>query len=125
LHPQSLQLNFRDDAILVDGNMNFSESSNVILKNSAILSLFAAGARDERFYHPRFVLLDNVEDKGMEQIRSHNFQELIVSTSEQISASHQIIFTTSMMNPALEQERYVVGPAYTRERRTLDLPSGL
>lgn len=120
--PKSLLLNFRDDAIVVDDNMNFSESSNVILKNTAILSLFAAAVVNQNFNHPRFLLLDNVEDKGMEEIRSHNFQKIIAETSESSPFPHQIIFTTSMMNPALEHEKYVIGPAYTREKKTLDLP---
>jgi hypothetical protein len=124
LDPQTVTLNFRDDAISVDGNMNFAASSNVILKNSAILALFSAATMDEDFYHPRFLLMDNVEDKGMEEKRSHNFQSLIVQASEMARFDHQIIFTTSMMNPVLDLEKFVVGPRYTHENKTLKMPAG-
>jgi len=30
-----------------------------------------------------------------------------------------------MMNPVLEDKKYVVGPAYTHEAKTLALPKGL
>jgi hypothetical protein len=43
LKAKTVSLNFRDDAISVDENMNFAASSNVILKNSAILALFSGG----------------------------------------------------------------------------------
>jgi len=125
LKAQTVTLNFRDDAISVDGNMNFAASSNVVLKNSAILALFSAATMDEDFYHPRFLLMDNVEDKGMEEKRSHNFQSLIVQASQTARYDHQIIFTTSMMNPELDLERFVVGPRYTHEKKTLELPSDL
>lgn len=71
-HADSVEVNFRDDSILVDGDLNFAESSNVIVKNSAILALFAAATEDEEFLHPRFLLMENVEDKGVEDKRSHN-----------------------------------------------------
>jgi hypothetical protein len=73
------------------------------------------------FFHPRFALFDNIEDKGMEMARSHNFQEIIVRMSEAATLSHQIIVTTSMPNPSLNQEALVVGPHYTHDVRTLDL----
>jgi hypothetical protein len=114
-------VNFGDDAILVDGKLNFAESSNVVLKNTALLSIFSAATLDEEFWHPRFLLLDNVEDKGMEMPRSHNFQRLIVERSNAAKFEHQIIFTTSMINPALEQDVYVIGPKYTKAKRTLSL----
>jgi hypothetical protein len=80
---------------------------------------------DEDFYHPRFLLMDNVEDKGMEEKRSHNFQSLIVQASRTARYEHQIIFTTSMMNPELDNEQFVIGPRYTHENKTLKLPSDL
>ena len=112
-------MNFRDNSILVDGDLNFAESSNVIVKNSVILALFAAAAEDKEFLHPRFLLLDNVEDKGMEDKRSHNFQDLIVQASEAARLDHQIIFTTSTINPELDYGEYTIGPHYTHEQRTL------
>lgn len=116
---ESVKLNFRDNSILVDGDLNFAESSNVIVKNSAILALFAAAIEDSEFFHPRFLLMDNIEDKGMEDKRSHNFQEIIVQVSELAALDHQIIFTTSTINPKLDDDEYVVGPYYTHENRTL------
>src|SRR5215475_2386660 len=107
--------------MLVDGKMNFAESSNVVLKNSAILSLFLGACYDLEFWHPKFLLMDNIEDKGMEQERSHNYQRLIVEESKKVKFQHQIIFTTSMMNPELENKGLTVGPKYTRQNKTLAL----
>ena len=93
----------------------------MILKNTAILSLLLAAVQDLKFYHPRFVLVDNIEDKGMEQVRSHNYQEIVVRGSEAAKLEHQIIFTTSMLNPALDDNKYVIGPHYTQKNQTLRL----
>lgn len=120
---KNVELLFGDDAVTVDGKMNFAESSNVVAKNAAILSLVAAAALDVEMWHPRFTLFDNIEDKGMEMLRSHNFQKLIVYTSNQLKLRHQIIFTTSMIDPELDLSDYCVGERYTRENRTLKLHS--
>lgn len=116
-----VSVNFKNDAISVDGTYNFAESSNVFLKNATVFALFLAAMKDETFYHPRFLLFDNIEDKGMQEERSHLFQKLIVEYATAFEAPFQIIFTTSMMNPDLELEDYVVGPAYSHTNRTLDL----
>jgi hypothetical protein len=116
---ESVEVNFRDNSILVDGDLNFAESSNVIVKNSVVLALFAAATEDEEFLHPRFLLLDNVEDKGMESERSHNFQDVIVKASKAAKLDHQIIFTTSTINPELDVDELTIGPRYTHQHRTL------
>jgi len=122
---ESVSLSFLDNSIKVDGELNFAESSNVVLKNAAILSLLLAATTDLQFYHPRFALFDNIEDKGMEQARSYNFQRLMVEASEAATMEHQIIFTTSMPNPALNDEKYVIGPHYTQTDQTLQLGFGV
>lgn len=116
----SVDLSFEDDAILLDGLANFSESSNVFLKNAAILGLHLAACTDKGFLHPRFALFDNIEDKGMTPSRSHRFQELIVKLTTDTPIANQVIFTTSMMNPELELDDYVIGPHYTEGKKTLD-----
>ena len=117
----SVKLNFRNDSITVDGLVNFAESSNVILKNTALFGLFLAAGTNPQFYHPRFLLIDNIEDKGMEVDRSHAFQRIIVERASQLEIPYQIIFTTSMMNPDLELDDYTIGPPYTNTNRVLHL----
>lgn len=121
MHASDLKVNFINDSISVGGLVNFAESSNVILKNSAMLSLFLAACADEQFNHPRFLLIDNIEDKGMEEERSHLFQRMIVERATESKLPYQVIFTTSMMNPELELEDYTIGPQYTNECRSLGL----
>tara|TARA_R110001606_G_scaffold12369_2_gene54062 strand:- start:30621 stop:32525 length:1905 start_codon:yes stop_codon:yes gene_type:complete len=118
---ENTSVNFHDDAIAVDGKMNFAESSNVFLKNTVILSLLLAAGNDPKFYHPKFLLFDNIEDKGMEPERSHLFQRIIVERATELEVPFQIIFTTSMMNPQLELDDYTIGPHYDHDNRTLDL----
>ena len=117
----TVNYDFANDSVSVDGLLNFAESSNVFLKNAAILGMFLAAGEDREFFHPRFVLIDNVEDKGMEVERSHLFQRIIVERSTESEGPHQVIFTTSMMNPELELDEYTIGPEYTSAHRTLAL----
>ncbi len=117
----NLNVNFQNDSISVGGLVNFAESSNVILKNAAILALFLAASTDPKFNHPRFLLIDNIEDKGMEELRSHLFQRIIVDRSNRLTIPYQVIFTTSMMNRELELADYTIGPAYTSQQRSLAL----
>ena len=116
-----VDLDFRNDSIAVDDSVNFAESSNVFLKNAAVVGMLLAAGSDEQFYHPRFVLIDNIEDKGMEVERSHLFQRIVVERVTEIERPYQLIYTTSMMNPELELDAYTIGAAYTSENRSLRL----
>jgi hypothetical protein len=115
----SVEFSFSDDRVYVDGQGVFSASSMVILKNSFHLAFLEASLKDLNFRYPRFLLLDNVEDKGMEPERSHNFQHMIASISEDAEVDHQIIITTSMVSPEVDTEEYVVGEKYSRGRHSL------
>jgi hypothetical protein len=55
----------------------------------------------------------------MEDKRSHNFQDIIMKVSKAARLDHQIIFTTSTINPELDSEELTVGPQYTHQQRTL------
>ena len=118
---EKVSINFQNDSISVGGLLNFAESSNVVLKNAAVLGLLLAAGSDNLFYHPRFLLIDNIEDKGMEERRSHLFQHTLVERATELEMPYQVIFTTSMMNPELESDHYTIGPQYTSETRSLDL----
>ena len=81
-NPQRVDFSFADNRINVDGQTYFSASSRVILKNSFFCGFLFAALKESFFRHPRFCMLDTVEDKGMEPERSHNFQLLIASLLE-------------------------------------------
>jgi hypothetical protein len=121
LDPKHLQFSFADDAVFVDGKSNFAASSLVILKNSFHLAMMIASLNDSKFALPRFMMFDNIEDKGMRPDRSHNFQSLIANLSSTAPTKHQIIFTTSMLSPDLRGSPYLVGPEYSKQNKTLNI----
>lgn len=103
----------------LNGKNNFSESSNIYLKNAIRFGIFFASLELDFFRYPRFVLCDNIEDKGMTEDRSHKFQEIIVDMSKRFDVDHQIIFTTSMISPDLDNEELCVGEKYYESNKTL------
>ncbi|WP_298330326.1 AAA family ATPase [Asticcacaulis sp.] len=117
--PQRVDINFTDNKISVDGKIYFSASSRVILKNSFILGFLSAATKHRFFRHPRFCIIDTIEDKGMEEKRSWNFQVQVAKLSNDAPSSHQIIFATAMPSP--EVEDFSVGKFSTLENPTLDL----
>jgi SpoVK/Ycf46/Vps4 family AAA+-type ATPase len=119
----SVGFDFGGDWIALNGVRDRvgSASGMVILKNSFIMGLFTAALADPNFGLPRFTLMDNIEDKGMVEERSWNFQRLIVSASLRSTEEHQLIFTTSKIAPELAGSEYVIGRKFTKERKTLNV----
>ncbi len=118
---RSLDINYYDNAVYVDGDVrNFSASSNFYLKIAARFSLFFSSLVIDSMRYPRFILCDNMEDKGIEKERSQNFQNLVVETAKQFpSENYQLIFTTSMISEELKESDYLVGDYYTIENKSL------
>lgn len=120
-NPQVIDFSFEKDRIGVDGHTYFSASSRAILKSAFILGLHAAACSKDYFRHPRFVMLDTIEDKGMEAARSHNFQRICVDISNSCPSRNQVIIGTAMVAPDLDGSSYVVGRHYTRQNPSLSV----
>ena len=118
---KKVRLDFDKNTFSLDDKNNFSESSNVYLKNSVRFSLFFASLEKDFFRFPRFILCDNIEDKGMEPVRSKSFQNKLVEMSKESETKHQIIITTSMISEELNDTEICVGDFYTKENKTLKL----
>jgi hypothetical protein len=116
---QLVEVNFQKDTYSLDGGNNFSASSKIYFKNAVLFSIFFASLELDFFRYPRFILCDNMEDKGMEKERTQNFQKLITSISDRFGNEHQIIFTTSMIADELNNTPYCVGDDYDRSNKTL------
>lgn len=120
---KDIQFDFGANSITVDGVSYFSASSRAILKSSFFVGLLAASLKQSFFRHPRFLMLDTIEDKGMEEVRSQNFQRLIVEISNAAKVQHQIIYATAMIAPELNTPAYTVGPASAHDAMTLKILS--
>lgn len=118
-NPQKIDVNFYDNSISLNDSFNFSASSNIYFKNAVRFALFFASMKESFFRYPRFILCDNMEDKGMEKERTQNFQNIIVRLSSQFKGNYQLIFTTSMISEALNTEQYCRGEYYTEKSKTL------
>lgn len=114
-----VEINFKGDSFSLDESNNFSASSKTYFKNAILFSIFFASLELDFFRYPRFILCDNMEDKGMEKERTQNFQNVITSMSNRFGKDHQIIFTTSMISDELNNSEYCVGESYDRNNKTL------
>ena len=124
INAKSVQFEFSSNKLSVDNESYFSASSRVILRNSFFVGLFGAATKDPSFRHLRLCMLDSIEDKGMQPERSHNFQKLVVATSQAALCEHQVIFATSMIAPELDHPHLTVGHYSTLENPTLAISTG-
>jgi hypothetical protein len=112
---QMISLDFAKNSYALDGRNNFSASSQVILKNSIRFGIFFASLKLSFMRYPRFILCDNIEDKGMNEGRSRNFQKNLVeiaTSAEFANKRFQIIFTTSMVEDSVNIPAYTIGSYY-------------
>ncbi|MFT7223115.1 MAG: TolA-binding protein [Cellvibrionaceae bacterium] len=117
---EEVSFDFSKDKMFVNGRSKFSASSMVIMKNSIRLAIFLHAVEDKYARLPNFLIMDNIEDKGMVDERSHNFQHLIISECKKLENKYQLIFTTSMIAPDLNGSTFCVGPMYEKGMHTLE-----
>jgi predicted nucleic acid-binding Zn-ribbon protein len=117
-----LEIDFtKTNSFAIDGRNNFAASSMVYLKNSIMFAFFFSSLELPTMNYPRFILCDNIEDKGMEVERSHNFQLNLFNTAKKYpDKNFQIIITTSMIEPSLEKPEICVDVSYTQSVKSLD-----
>lgn len=119
--PDDIFFDFAKDRMAVNGRSKFSASSMVVLKNCIRFSFFLQALNDEKSRIPNFLIMDNIEDKGMVPARSQKFQHLITEACSEINNEYQLIFTTTMIADDLNNTPYCVGPYYPEGSYTLDL----
>jgi len=116
---KKIELDFSKDTFSLDGNNSFSASSNIYFKNAIHFAIFFASLDLDFMRYPKFILCDNMEDKGMEKERTQNFQNVIAEISKRFDIAHQIIFTTSMISDQLNDTELCVGENYNPSNKTL------
>jgi len=118
---KSAEISFVDNTVSVNGSRNFSESSAVVLRHIFHLALLTASTELEYMRVPRFIMLDGIDDGGMEKERSHQLQDIIVGECAKYEADFQLIYATSEIKPEFEDTDLVVSRFFTPEARSLDV----
>jgi len=108
------EIDFAKDRWLVDGRVKFSASSNVFKKNALHSAILAYSVLDKQCRHPRFMILDDIENGGMTAPRSRNFQKILAAMLSGKENDCQVIISTAMVDPTLDSDIYGVGPSYAK-----------
>ncbi|WP_042956390.1 ATP-binding protein [Pseudomonas brassicacearum] len=117
----TVKYDFEENSVYVNGSRNFSESSTVVLRHIFHLALLSTSLQLGFMRVPRFMMLDGIDDGGMEQDRSHNLQKVIVEECGSYSSDYQLIFATSEIHPDIESSGMVVSRFFSPDSRSLDV----
>lgn len=118
---ENIQFSFADNQVTVDSISRFSESSTAVLRHLFHLAILTASTQIPEMRFPRLLILDGIEDGGMELPRSHRLQEIIAAECENYQVDYQLIMATSQIAPSLNRSEFVVGRRYTEEERALSI----
>ncbi len=116
-----VDIDFGANQLSIDKNKYFSASSMVYLRHAFHLALLLSSLEMNYFRYPRLLIIDGIEDGGMEPDRSHNFQQIIARHSSAATVEHQIIMTTTNVSPELDNDTYVVGRKFTHEEKSIEI----
>lgn len=116
IDPQHISISFTDNQIYVNNKNKFSESSTVILRHLFHLALLKTADSIPNMRFPRFLILDGIDDGGLEPERILNLQTIILSVLNTLENKYQVILATSIDNLSEAMHPYI----YTRRLTTDD-----
>lgn len=116
-----IEFDFSSNYIAVNGKSAFSESGEVYLKNAFHLALLLASLEKEYIRIPRLMILDGIENGGMEDERSKNFQRVAKKLLDEHQVVFQLIFTTKSIYSCLDNDKYIVGEKYGKVNKSLKI----
>lgn len=116
-------MDFKQNMAYMTGkHVKLSASSSFYLKLAARFALFLASVKINSMMYPRFIISDNMEDKGMEENRSRNFQDILVKRLNDLgNPNYQVIFATSNISQDLDSPQYTIGEYYTQDNKSLKI----
>lgn len=112
-----ISFDFGKDDVVAVGKDSPAASTGTYLKNSFFFALFLVSLANRFVRYPRFILMDNIEDSGLETNRVQQFHRDIIEHSEASNTVHQIIFTarSEVITPDLDQSGLCIGKHYRRK----------
>jgi hypothetical protein len=119
IEAKAVTFDFGENRFAVDGQSYFSQSSTVFLNKCFRLAFFQTSCQLEFMRFPRLLILDGIEDGGMELERAHHLQNMVLDVSTEASVEHQIILATSQISAELDTDIYTAGASFSHNNRSL------
>lgn len=114
LQNTSLWFDFGTNKLLSETKKSLAASTGTYLKNAFFFSMFLASLEIESIRYPRFIILDNIDDSGLDKPRAQKFHNTIIEYSKNTNISHQIIFTTrsEIASDEIKKSSLLIGKEY-------------
>jgi hypothetical protein len=120
INPDKVQINFEDNIIFINDVGYFSQSSLVLIRHLFHLALLSVSNKDLSMRFPQLLILDGLNDGGLEAKRAFNLQHIILNESSKLNKNFQIIAATSEISDELNLSNYIIA-SYTEKNRSLNL----
>lgn len=120
INPKNVNISFTDNQIYINNKNKFSESSTVILRHLFHLALLKTADELEHMRFPRIVILDGIDDGGLEPERIMNLQEIILNTVRSLKNCHQVIIATSTKNLNNNLTPFIYNNLFTSQKKSLN-----
>lgn len=114
-----VEFDFAANSVSVNGKSAFSESGTVLLNNAFHVALLMASLEKNYVRLPRILVLDGIENGGMEDERSQNFQKIVAEALSEYQAEYQLIFATKNIDGSLKSNTFMVGEEYSETSKSL------
>ena len=119
-----ISFDFARDELFTPNKTSPAASTGCYLKNAFFFSIFLTSLhKDLDVRYPRFIILDNVEDKGLETNRIQQFHRDVIERSKNSQVEHQIIITarSEVVTDEIRNSDMIVGEEYNTMQRKYSL----
>lgn len=120
INPEKVDINFEDNVIFINNVGYFSQSSLVLIRHLFHLTLLSVSDKDPSMRFPQLIILDGLNDGGLEAERAYNLQRIILNESQNLNGNYQIIAATSELSKELNLSEHIIA-TYTEKNRSLNL----
>ncbi|MFX4277327.1 AAA family ATPase [Aliarcobacter butzleri] len=116
-----IQFDLSMNDISINSKKVFSESSMFLINNMLHFAIFLSSFEHEFMRVPKLLILDGIENGGMSEERSKNFQNIIKNHTEKLKSQYQIFITTRSISEELNSPAYMLGDKLTETNKSLKL----
>lgn len=120
INPEKVDINFEDNVIFINNVGYFSQSSLVLIRHLFHLALLSVSDKDPTMRFPQLIILDGLNDGGLEAERAYNLQRIILNESQKLNENFQIIAATSEISEELNLSDHIIA-TFSEKNRSLKL----